>query len=130
MPVRGKGNPDQQAICATDLGCCIHHRGFGIVGNGHRKRSLKHCLHQVQTLVIGNKNTNPKWVDMRLTSFTDVDLRALMRVASLPDRALSTAELADDFVLLRHQLTKIMAAMAQAGIVTARRGAGGCAMVS
>lgn len=53
-----------------------------------------------------------------------------MRVASLPDRAFSTAELADEFVLLRHHLTKIMAAMAQAGIATARRRAGGGAMVS
>lgn len=72
MPVRGKGNPDQQAICATKLGCWVHHRGFGIVGNGHRERSLKHCLQQAQTLAIGNENTDPKWVDMRLTSFTEL----------------------------------------------------------
>ena len=31
---------------------------------------------------------------MRLTSFTDFGLRALMRMASEPDRAFSTADLA------------------------------------
>ena len=67
---------------------------------------------------------------MRLTSFTDFGLRALMRMASLPDRAFSTAELADEFGLSRHHLTKIMAALAQAGIVTTRRGAGGGAMLA
>jgi Rrf2 family transcriptional regulator, nitric oxide-sensitive transcriptional repressor len=67
---------------------------------------------------------------MRLTSFTDFGLRALMRMASVPDRAFSTAELADEFALSRHHLTKIMAALAQAGIVTTRRGAGGGAMLA
>lgn len=62
---------------------------------------------------------------MRLTSFTDFGLRALMRMASDPGRAYSTAELADEFDLSRHHLTKIMAALAQAGIVTTRRGTGG-----
>ncbi|WP_417496713.1 Rrf2 family transcriptional regulator [Maricaulis sp.] len=62
---------------------------------------------------------------MRLTSFTDFGLRALMRMASDPDRAYSTAELADEFGLSRHHLTKIMATLAQAGIVTTRRGGGG-----
>ena len=67
---------------------------------------------------------------MRLTSFTDFGLRALMRMASQPDRAFSTADLADEFGLSRHHLTKIMAALAQAGIVTTRRGAGGGAMLA
>lgn len=62
---------------------------------------------------------------MRLTSFTDFGLRALMRMASNPERAYSTAELAEEFGLSRHHLTKIMAALAQAGIVTTRRGSGG-----
>jgi Iron-dependent Transcriptional regulator len=60
---------------------------------------------------------------MRLTSFTDFGLRALMRMASAPDRAFSTAELAAEFALSRNHLTKIMAALAQAGIVTTRRDA-------
>lgn len=62
---------------------------------------------------------------MRLTSFTDFGLRALMRMASDPGRAYSTAELADEFGLSRNHLTKIVAALAQAGIVTTRRGSGG-----
>nr|WP_306268652.1 Rrf2 family transcriptional regulator [Pararhizobium sp. IMCC3301] len=67
---------------------------------------------------------------MRLTSFTDFGLRALMRMASAPDRAFSTAELAEEFALSRNHLTKIMAALAQAGIATTRRGAGGGAMLA
>ncbi|MDZ4094616.1 MAG: Rrf2 family transcriptional regulator [Paracoccaceae bacterium] len=67
---------------------------------------------------------------MRLTSFTDFGLRALMRMASAPDRAFSTADLADEFALSRHHLTKIMAALAQAGIVATRRGGGGGAMLA
>lgn len=67
---------------------------------------------------------------MRLTSFTDFGLRALMRMASAPERAFSTADLADEFGLSRNHLTKIMAALAQAGIVTTRRGGGGGAMLA
>ena len=50
---------------------------------------------------------------MRLTSFTDFGLRALMRMASEPDRAFSTADLAEEFALSRHHLTKIIAALSQ-----------------
>ena len=67
---------------------------------------------------------------MRLTSFTDYGMRALMRMASEPDRAYSTAELADEFGLSRNHLTKIIATLAQAGIVTTRRGGGGGAMLA
>ncbi len=67
---------------------------------------------------------------MRLTSFTDFGLRALMRLASAPERAFSTAELAEEFALSRNHLAKIMAALAHAGIVTTRRGGGGGAMLS
>ena len=67
---------------------------------------------------------------MRLTSFTDFGLRALMRMASAPERAFSTAELAAEFALSRHHLTKIMAALAQAGIITTRRGGGGGAVLA
>lgn len=67
---------------------------------------------------------------MRLTSFTDFGLRALMRMASEPERAFSTAELADEFALSRNHLTKIMTALAQAGIVATRRGGGGGAVLA
>ena len=67
---------------------------------------------------------------MRLTSFTDFGLRALMRMASEPSRAFSTADLADEFALSRHHLTKIIATLAQAGIVATRRGGGGGAVLA
>lgn len=44
---------------------------------------------------------------MRLTSFTDFGLRALMRMASDPDRAFSTADLADEFALLVGSIAQI-----------------------
>lgn len=67
---------------------------------------------------------------MRLTSFTDFGLRALMRIASDPLRAFSTAELAEEFGLSRHHLTKIIQRLAQGGIVITRRGGGGGAMLA
>jgi Rrf2 family nitric oxide-sensitive transcriptional repressor len=67
---------------------------------------------------------------MRLTSFTDYGLRMLMRMAGAPDRGFSTAELAAEFGLSRHHLTKIIQKLARAGYVTTRRGGGGGAMLS
>lgn len=66
---------------------------------------------------------------MRLTSFTDYGLRMLMRMASAPERAFSTAELADEFRLSRHHLTKIMQRLARGGVVETRRGSGGGAQL-
>ena len=67
---------------------------------------------------------------MRLTSFTDFGLRALMRMASDPTRGFSTADLAEEFALSRNHLTKIIQRLAQGGIVTTRRGGGGGAMLA
>lgn len=67
---------------------------------------------------------------MRLTSFTDYGLRMLMRMASAPERAFSTAELADEFGLSRNHLSKIMQRLAHADIVTTRRGGGGGALLA
>ena len=67
---------------------------------------------------------------MRLTTFTDYGLRALMRMASTPDRAFSTAELAQEFGLSRNHLAKIMQRLARSGIVETRRGGGGGAVLS
>ncbi|SDX86008.1 RrF2 family transcriptional regulator [Citreimonas salinaria] len=67
---------------------------------------------------------------MRLTSFTDYGLRALMRMASAPDRAFTTTEIAEEFDLSRHHLNKIIQRLARHGIVTTRRGAGGGAMLA
>ncbi|MEY8827174.1 Rrf2 family transcriptional regulator [Sedimentitalea sp. XS_ASV28] len=62
---------------------------------------------------------------MRLTSFTDYGLRMLMRLGSAPGQVFSTSELADEFGLSRHHLTKIMQKLARVGIVETRRGGGG-----
>lgn len=67
---------------------------------------------------------------MRLTSFTDYGLRMLMRLASAPDQAFSTAELAEEFQLSRNHLTKIMQKLAKAGLVQTRRGGGGGASLA
>lgn len=67
---------------------------------------------------------------MRLTTFTDYGFRMLMRMASAPDRAFSTAELAAEFGLSRNHLTKIMQRLAKAGYVETRRGTGGGAILA
>lgn len=67
---------------------------------------------------------------MRLTRFTDLGLRACMRMASAPDRAFSTAELAAELNVSRHHLTKAVSALAAAGIVETRRGTGGGAVLA
>jgi Rrf2 family nitric oxide-sensitive transcriptional repressor len=67
---------------------------------------------------------------VRLTSFTDFGLRALMRMASAPDRAFSTTELASEFRISRNHLTKIMQRLARGGLVTTRRGGSGGARLA
>ena len=67
---------------------------------------------------------------MRLTSFTDYGLRMLMRLASAPGTAFSTAELAEEFDLSRNHLSKIMQHLARAGMVETRRGNGGGAVLA
>jgi len=67
---------------------------------------------------------------MRLTSFTDFGLRMLMRMASAPERAFSTAELADEFALSRNHLAKIMQHLSRAGLIETRRGSGGGAVLA
>lgn len=67
---------------------------------------------------------------MRLTSFTDYGLRMLMLMSSDPERAYSTAELADELALSRNHLTKIMQKLAKAGVVETRRGGGGGARLA
>lgn len=67
---------------------------------------------------------------MRLTSFTDFGLRALMRIASAPGRAFSTFEIAEEFGISRHHLTKVMATLANASLILTKRGSGGGAMLA
>lgn len=54
----------------------------------------------------------------------------LMRMASAPERGFSTAELAGEFDLSRHHLSKIMQHLAQAGIIETKRGSGGGARLA
>ena len=62
---------------------------------------------------------------MRLTAFTDFGLRAMMRLAGEPDRSFSTGEMAAEFGISRHHLTKVVGDLANAGFVSTQRGAGG-----
>lgn len=62
---------------------------------------------------------------MRLTAFTDFGLRALMRMAAEPERKVTTEDLAGDLMISRHHLTKVLRALADAGIVETQRGSGG-----
>lgn len=67
---------------------------------------------------------------MRLTTFTDFGLRILMRMAGAPERAFSTAELAEEFQVSRAHLAKVISALARAGYLKTRRGGGGGAMLA
>lgn len=62
---------------------------------------------------------------MRLTTFTDFALRALMRLAGEPERSFSTAEIANEFHISRNHLTKVVRDLADGGFVITQRGAGG-----
>ncbi|MCU0816434.1 MAG: Rrf2 family transcriptional regulator [Cypionkella sp.] len=67
---------------------------------------------------------------MRLTSFTDYGLRVLMRMAGTPDRAFTTAELAEEFRLSRNHLAKVVSTLAAAGYLDTKRGGGGGAALA
>ena len=62
---------------------------------------------------------------MRLTSFTDYGLRTLMRLAGGPEHVFTTDEIAEEFEISRHHLTKVVRDLAKAGFLATRRGAGG-----
>ena len=63
---------------------------------------------------------------MRLTSYTDFGLRALMRLAAEPERSFTTDEIAGEFEISRHHLIKVVRGLAEAGYVTTQRGAAYC----
>lgn len=62
---------------------------------------------------------------MRLTAFTDLGLRAMMRLAGDPDRSFTNDEIAREFAISRHHLAKIVRDLARAGYVATQRGAAG-----
>ena len=62
---------------------------------------------------------------MRLTSFTDFALRALMRLAGEPARWFATNEIATEFGISRNHLAKVVRDLADGGFISTQRGAGG-----
>jgi Rrf2 family transcriptional regulator, nitric oxide-sensitive transcriptional repressor len=62
---------------------------------------------------------------LRLTSFTDYGLRTLMRLAGEPGRNFTTEEIAREFAISRHHLTKVVLALGRAGFIVTQRGSGG-----
>src|SRR4029079_3011040 len=62
---------------------------------------------------------------MRLTSFTDFALRALMRLAGEPGRSFATNEIAAEFGISRNHLAKVVRDLADGGFIATQRGVGG-----
>lgn len=62
---------------------------------------------------------------MRLTSFTDFGLRALMKLAGGENRLYTVDEIATEFVLSRDHLTKVVRELARHGFLVTQRGAAG-----
>ena len=62
---------------------------------------------------------------MRLTSFTDFALRALMRLAGEPGRSFATSEIAAEFGISRNHLAKVVRDLADSGFISTQRGVGG-----
>lgn len=62
---------------------------------------------------------------MRLAAFTDYGLRILMRLAANPDERMNTADLAAQFNVSQHHLTKVVQDLSRGGFVKTQRGAGG-----
>ena len=62
---------------------------------------------------------------MRLTTFTDFALRALMRLAGEPARSFATNEIAAEFGISRNHLAKVVRDLADNGFILTQRGAGG-----
>lgn len=68
----------------------------------------------------------PKLVDMRLTAFTDVSLRLIMRLAVAREgELLTTRTVATMLAVPYTHMAKAVARMAEMGLVEARRGRGG-----
>ena len=62
---------------------------------------------------------------MRVTTFTDFGLRALMKLAAAPDESVTIDAVAGEFRLSRNHLAKVIQELSRAGFVTTQRGAGG-----
>src|SRR4029453_19591407 len=67
---------------------------------------------------------------MRLTSFTDFALRALMRLGGGPRRVFATREIAAEFGISRNHLAKVVRDLADGGFISTQRGVGGGFMLA
>jgi Rrf2 family nitric oxide-sensitive transcriptional repressor len=62
---------------------------------------------------------------MQLTRHTDIALRVLLLLADVADEGMTADEVATRFRVNRHHLAKVVQALAKAGHIQAKRGAGG-----
>lgn len=62
---------------------------------------------------------------MRMAAFTDYGLRILMRLAAAPTQSFNSGELAKQFKVSRHHLSKVVQDLVRGGFITSQRGAGG-----
>ncbi|MBM3624571.1 MAG: Rrf2 family transcriptional regulator, partial [Alphaproteobacteria bacterium] len=62
---------------------------------------------------------------MRLTTFTDFGLRALILLADRNPEVMSAAAIADHFGVSRHHMAKVLQELASSGYVEGIRGAQG-----
>lgn len=67
---------------------------------------------------------------MKLLTSTDFALRLLMRLARTPERHVSTATLAQELIVSRNHLQKIVQFLTEAGLVRTVRGARGGVMLA
>ena len=59
---------------------------------------------------------------MKLSLFTDIGLRVLMRLAGDPERQFSNGELSEELKVSRNHLNKVVSRLAKSGYIAAKRG--------
>jgi Rrf2 family nitric oxide-sensitive transcriptional repressor len=62
---------------------------------------------------------------MQLTQFTDLGLRAVMRLAAVPDDRPTSRAIADELAVSYNHMTKVITRLAELGVVDSKRGRGG-----
>ncbi|WP_293951405.1 RrF2 family transcriptional regulator [Sneathiella sp.] len=62
---------------------------------------------------------------MRLAAFSDYGLRVMMRLADKPETSLTTGEIAREFHISYHHLTKVVQDLVRGGFLQTKHGAGG-----
>jgi len=62
---------------------------------------------------------------MQLTQFTDLGLRAVMRLAAAADDRPTSRSIADELAVSYNHMTKVITRLAELGVVDSKRGRGG-----